>query len=356
MARLPQSTVDPRALADTLDALREGLQILSFDWRYLYVNEAVARHGRKPPAELLGRTMFEAYPGIEQTPLFEALDTCMRERRPREMETEFVFEDGSRAWFELRIQPCPEGLAVLSLDVTPRKHLQAAAMRAEKMQALGQMAAGVAHDLRNIRNPLVLDLELLRRRLPPDSRADDVVARMAAVLARGNQTIDLLRDLGRHAPEGETRVGEADLGAIAHEAVTLCRSGPVAGRRTVTVDESLIEGPLCVQVSAPELLAAVVNLIVNAVDAVADGGHITLRTGCSDELGWIEVEDDGVGMPPEVEARAFEPFFTTKGERGTGLGLAMVYATTARSGGSARLRTAVGQGTTVTLSFKRVSP
>jgi len=351
MSSRPEIAIESSLLARTLETMCEGLQILSPDWRYLYVNEAVARHGKKSRAELLGRTMLECYPGIERTRVFAVLESCMRERRAAELETDFVYEDGSCAWFELRIEPCPEGLVVLSLDITERKSLQAAMVKTERLRALGEMAAGVAHDLRNLLNPLSLQLQLLERRLPPDAAVRGIVDQMASVVERGVQTVDLLRDLGRHAPEAEVPAGEADLGAVAREAVVLGQA-----RSSAIVDEVSIDAPLAVRVRPAELLSAVVNLILNAIDAVGDQGRVTVRTGIEGAHVWIEVDDDGPGMPPEVEARAFEPFFTTKGDRGTGLGLAMVYATALRHGGDVRLRTAPGKGTSVTLSFPRLAP
>jgi signal transduction histidine kinase len=110
-------------------------------------------------------------------------------------------------------------------------------------------------------------------------------------------------------------------------------------------------GPRCVMGRAGEIVSAVVNLVVNAIDAMPEGGRITLRTGESNGRAFIEVEDDGPGMPPEVQARVFEPFFTTKGAAGTGLGLAMVYACMERHGGSVSLTSTPGKGTKFTLWF-----
>jgi PAS domain S-box-containing protein len=108
----------------TLDSLMEGCQIIGFDWRYLYVNDVVAAQGRKPKEELIGRTMMEAYPGIETTELFAVLRRCMERRVSHRMENEFAFADGSRSWFELSIEPVPEGLFVLSIDITERKRAE----------------------------------------------------------------------------------------------------------------------------------------------------------------------------------------------------------------------------------------
>ncbi len=108
-----------------LDNLMEGCQIIGFDWRYLYVNDAAARHGQKPKEELLGRTMMEVYPGIEKTPLFSTLKQCLNERKPAELENEFTYEGGSTAWFLLKINPVPAGLLILSIDISDHKCAEA---------------------------------------------------------------------------------------------------------------------------------------------------------------------------------------------------------------------------------------
>ncbi len=114
---------DPIRLA--LDCLREGFQIIGPDWTYVYVNPAAARHGRRPAEELIGKSMAEAYPGIEHTPLFAVLRRCMEDRRPQLLENQFTFPDGTARWFELRIQPVPAGICIYSTDVDDRKRRQA---------------------------------------------------------------------------------------------------------------------------------------------------------------------------------------------------------------------------------------
>jgi PAS domain S-box-containing protein len=113
---------DPVRLS--LDCLREGFQIIAPDWTYVYVNPAAARHGRREPEELIGRPMAEAYPGIDRTPMFAALRRCMEERRSEVLENEFTFPDGTRRWFELRIQPVPAGICIYSSDIDDRKRRQ----------------------------------------------------------------------------------------------------------------------------------------------------------------------------------------------------------------------------------------
>jgi PAS domain S-box-containing protein len=113
----------------TLDNMLEGCQIVGSDWRYVYLNASAVAHARLPREEMLGRTMMEAYPGIERTEMFSALRRCMEERLPGRIDNEFHYSDGSSAWFSLSIMPIPEGICVFSNDITERKQADAAAKR-----------------------------------------------------------------------------------------------------------------------------------------------------------------------------------------------------------------------------------
>ena len=112
---------DKDQLKQTLDSMLEGCQIIGRDWHYLYVNDAAIKHSRKTKKELLGRTMMEAYPGIEKTAMFAHLRRCMRGRMPILTENEFAFPDGTKRWFELSIQPHPRGILIISQEITERK-------------------------------------------------------------------------------------------------------------------------------------------------------------------------------------------------------------------------------------------
>jgi PAS domain S-box-containing protein len=111
-------------LHQTFDHLLEGIQIHDFNWRYIYVNNALIKYSHYPKDELLGNTLMDKYPGIENTDLFKILDRCMRNRMSEHFETEFIFPDGSKGDFELSIQPIPEGLFILSIDISERKRTQ----------------------------------------------------------------------------------------------------------------------------------------------------------------------------------------------------------------------------------------
>jgi PAS domain S-box-containing protein len=107
-----------------LDSIAEGCQVIGPGWIYLYLNEAAARQGRHPREQLLGRSMTECFPGIEDTPMFNLLRTCMEERTHHHFENEFTYPDGATGWFDLRFEPVPEGVFILSLDITARKRAE----------------------------------------------------------------------------------------------------------------------------------------------------------------------------------------------------------------------------------------
>lgn len=116
----------------TLENLLEGCQIIGRDFRYLFVNETAARHGRKTRSELIGRRMEEVYPGIEATSMFATLRQCMEKGTPARLENAFAYGDGAAAWFELSIEPVPQGVFVLSIDVSDRKRVEQALRRSEE--------------------------------------------------------------------------------------------------------------------------------------------------------------------------------------------------------------------------------
>jgi signal transduction histidine kinase len=219
--------------------------------------------------------------------------------------------------------------------------------RSEKLRALGQMAAGVSHDIKNILNPLHLQLQLLRRRLPVGSAAaEEVVARMEDVVKHGVDVVERLRAFSRQDPEQEAE--PVALTAVMETVLDLCGPRVPAGAGIELRREPAEAPPILARRS--ELITAVVNLVFNSIEAMSSGGAITVRTGTADSGGWIEVADEGPGMPPEIERRIFEPFFTTK-EQGTGLGLAMVYAFVNRHRGKLTVDTAPGKGTRLRLWF-----
>lgn len=111
-------------LQEVIDEMQEGLQVISPELRYLYVNSTVARQGKKTKEELTGKTMMECYPGIEDTPFFAEMKKCMAGRVNAQFENEFAYPDGTKGWFLLFLHPVPSGLMILSTDITDRKKIE----------------------------------------------------------------------------------------------------------------------------------------------------------------------------------------------------------------------------------------
>ncbi len=113
-----------RRIGQALNNLWEGFQVIDFNWKYLFVNDSVAKHARKEKSELINHTMFECFPGIENTSLFSYLKRSMDDRVEENFKNEFIYQNGDRAWFEMRVKPIPEGIFVLSIDITEKLQIE----------------------------------------------------------------------------------------------------------------------------------------------------------------------------------------------------------------------------------------
>ncbi len=120
----------------TFEGMLEGTQIIGFDWRYVYLNATAEKHNRRPNRELLGQRYMDKWPGIEETHIFTLLKSCMETRTAYHVENEFIFPDGEARWYELSIQPVPEGIFILSIDITERKLIEASLRQSEEKYRL----------------------------------------------------------------------------------------------------------------------------------------------------------------------------------------------------------------------------
>ena len=235
------------------------------------------------------------------------------------------------------------------------RQTQQTVMQQERLRALGQMAGGIAHDINNALSPAALYAQTLLDReasLSNDARdkltviqraIDDVgrtVARMRMFYRPGELTAELTR---------------TDLNALLTQVMDLTRARwhdmPQERGTVIHLQTELAPGLPHTRGAEHEIRDALTNLVFNAVDAMPQGGTLTLRTRVAGGRVLLEVSDTGAGMSEEVRTRCLEPFFTTKGERGTGLGLAMVYGMIQRHGGELEVDSEVGRGTTIRLLF-----
>jgi signal transduction histidine kinase/ActR/RegA family two-component response regulator len=234
------------------------------------------------------------------------------------------------------------------------RQTQDAVMQQERLKALGQMASGIAHDINNALSPIALYTESLlgtepglsgagRSKLEVVQRAIDDAARTIARMS------EFYKKRDRELP-----LGVVDANTLLTQVLdfTQARWRDMAQSRghTIEVKTELMNGAPAILGVESELREALTNLVFNAVDALPQGGIITLRTRQTNSgMVAIEIEDDGIGMDEATRQRCLEPFFSTKGERGTGLGLAMVYGAVQRHGGDIEIESAIGKGTLMRL-------
>jgi signal transduction histidine kinase/CheY-like chemotaxis protein len=235
-------------------------------------------------------------------------------------------------------------------------------MQQERLRSLGQMASGVAHDINNAISPVALyTASLLEQEPGLSTRARNYLVTIQRAIHGVAETVSRMREFSRPR-ELQLTPALIDLNRIVEQVLDLTRVRwsdlPQERGSVISIKTQMAAGLPAVMGAESEIRDALTNLIFNAVDAMPDGGTLTVRTRVlaapgEDESGTVclEVCDTGVGMDDATRQLCIEPFFTTKGERGTGLGLAMVYGTVQRHGAEMEIDSARGKGTTMRLIF-----
>jgi two-component system cell cycle sensor histidine kinase/response regulator CckA len=355
----------------TLDSMKEGYTIMSRELRYLYVNRAGAEQTHLAREQLLGRTPLELYPGFEGSSIHLALKRAAELGEQQRVEEEFQHADGELGYFDLNIQPVPEGLVVLSIDQTERRRaekrrdsLEEQLRQAQKMEAVGRLAGGIAHDFNNVLSVILGYAEELACEMQPENPQLEDVHEIQSAAARAAQlTKQLLMFSRQQVVEPivlDLNVVLASmnrmLGRVLGEGVDLAIL-PGQGLGRVRADRSNIE-------------QVIMNLTVNARDAMPNGGRLTIETSnvlvdeafVRQHLGSepgpyvvLAVTDSGVGMDQATRARIFEPFFSTKAlGKGTGLGLSTVFGIVQQCGGGVWVYSELGRGTTFKIYLPQV--
>jgi PAS domain S-box-containing protein len=351
-------------LQRTLDMMMEGYTVLDPDLRYVYVNDVGARHAQLPRETLIGHTPMELYPSFESTGMYGLLMRCLRERVPLRMEEELTLADGSKAYFDVNLQPTLEGgLAILSIDVTQRRRMEVTRealeeqlRQSQRMDAVGRLAGGIAHDFNNILSIILGYGETLLEDLDPrDPKRADVEEIHRAAGRAAELTKQLLMFSRQQLVEPKVLDLNEVLGGmqrmlrrILGEHIELC---------------CLLEGGVGrIKADRGNIEQVIMNLVVNARDAMPKGGTLTVETAnvTLDEafarahLGaepgayvLLAVTDTGLGMDKATRLRIFEPFFTTKEQgKGTGLGLSTVFGIVQQSRGGVWVYSEPGRGST----------
>ncbi len=244
-------------------------------------------------------------------------------------------------------------------DVTDRVQSERALVRSEKLRALGQMAGGVAHDFNNLLGAIrgFCSLALLELDTERDSARADLERALASTVD-ASEAVRRLQSLYRHA-EDTSDLMPLRVDVLAAEAVALTqpRWKDEQQRRGCTVHVITETGAARpVLGNASELRRVLANLLMNAIDAMPDGGTLTVTTAQEGDWTTVSVRDTGVGMSEAQRSQVFEPFYTTKGTAGSGLGLTMSLGIVERHGGRIAVRSALGQGSTFTVYLPACAP
>ncbi|MHB1205742.1 MAG: ATP-binding protein [Rhodospirillaceae bacterium] len=363
-----------------------GLCMFDLALRYVFVNERMARIYEKSPAELIGHTIGEVNPpmGERLRPFLDyvlamggALENVeiLEDVALQDMESGGASPPSHRAWL-CSFHPAHDadgavtGIVSAMLDVTNLKEaeqeksdLAAQLFLAQKTEALGRLTGGIAHDFNNMLGVILGGLEFIKDTLPENPQIKSYVDRIELAAEHSTDLIRRLLAFARQQPlvPRDIRVGDTIVNLAPLLENSIDRNVEI---RFVTAPDTWIA-----RVDESQLGSALLNLVINARDAMPNGGKITIEVGNAvldesysaedvevypGEYVSLAVSDTGTGMSPETIPRVFEPFFTTKeAGRGSGLGLSMVFGFVKQSGGHIKIYSELGHGTVVKLYLPR---
>lgn len=266
-------------------------------------------------------------------------------------EVQWLKANGERADLEgattSRMTPTGDFAAARCIfrDITERRQIERELIRVERLQSLGEMSAGVSHNLNNILSGILLPAEMLKRSITNPESLDYI----NTIHKSGRRAADLVSRLHTSVRGEDQIITSVDVNDIIKEAIKVTsprwKDQAEAEKRNIAIDTDLNDVPL-IRGSETGLLEMITNLIRNAVDAMPKGGTITIRSELIAYRVGISIQDTGIGMDEQTRSRVFEPFFTTKVDVGTGLGLSTVYGTITRWGGYISVQSAPDKGTT----------
>lgn len=361
---LKQLQTHSKQLADqlgaTMESVGDAIYTLDKDWRFVLLNARAEVLLRRDRAALVGRRIWDEFPHLQGS----AVEAAYRRCRDEGAEVRFdTLDDASGKHHEIIAYPFDGGLTVCLRDVTDQRQLAEQLRQAQKLEALGQLTGGVAHDFNNLLTVILGNAETLIERREP---ADAGHAQLAAIVSAAQSGAAMTQRLLAFARKQSLAPRVVQLNQLAERMLPMLKR-LLGDHIDVTLNSPVDLWPTLVDPA--QLESALLNLAINARDAMPGGGLLTLtmsnvpgtslghqgeESACSDSV-CLTVRDTGHGIAPEVMDRIFEPFFTTKPKgEGTGLGLPMVYGFVKQTGGHIAIQSHPGLGTEVQIHLPRL--
>jgi len=344
----------------TIENITDAFFTLDHEFRFTYLNQNAADIMGGSVDELLSQISWEKC-GIGYDSPF-SVQYRRAAQTQQKIHFEEYFEPGDK-WLEVHVYPSPDGLTVSCADITERRELEQRVRESQRLEAVGHLTGGVAHDFNNLLTVIMGNAEVLAERVT-DNSLHPMAAMTVSAAQRGAELTSRLLAFARRKPLDPKPTDINQLVAAMQPLI----------RRTLpeTIELDCVPDPKLgiTEIDGGELDTALLNLVVNARDAMSKGGKLTIETDNAvldshyaalhsevvpGEYVLVCVSDTGTGMTPETADRAFEPFYTTKGAgKGSGLGLSMVFGFTKQSGGHLKIYSEPGEGTSIKLYFPRV--
>jgi two-component system NtrC family sensor kinase len=337
------------------DSSPTSIYIVDPAYKLIAINMNRADVAERSPKSLVGKLCFTALfqreapcPGCL---VGKTLQTGINTRRT---ERRWISEESS---IELEVSTFPiwdqerqiVQVFLFEEDVTERQQLQASLAQSEKLAAVGQLAAGVAHEINNPLTTILANAQLLQRKLP--SQDKDLQEMVGLIIQASDRASQAVRDLLDFARRERYDLTPTDINETIQR--TLSLMGHEMGSRSISLRFDPAPDLPAVMASVDHLQGVWLNLLINAIDAIDPGpGTIHIITGRVDDTIQVSVIDNGIGIPPERISRIFEPFYTTKDPgRGTGLGLSVCHQIVTRHGGQILVSSQPDEGTTITVNL-----
>ena len=362
-------------LLAVIEATPDAIFVKDLEGRYLVVNAAAARFLGRRPEDIVGKHDLELYPEATARRFIEDDQRVLAEGGPLAFEGVATSATGTQAYLVTKgVYRDPSGRILgifgISHDVTELRQAnealeqtREALFRAQKLELVGELTGGLAHDFNNIVTVMQGNLELLRLHFAHDAHARDLIE---AIIRAAAHASELTSNLLAFAGKRQLKPRPVDINALIERMVRLL-SRTLPTRIQLIID--LQDDARMAVADDAAFEAALLNVVLNARDAMRGGGSVHIKTWRTDVTSLpgdqptaggyavVEVVDTGVGMSEEVSRRAFEPFFTTRAaEGGTGLGLSMVHGFARQCGGAVSIASTPGQGTSVRIYLPLAGP